>query len=167
MAFEIYPTKDNPKYRGITMNQLIDRDTAAPANLKQKLRIAAASKGSGLVDQHFGHADSFLIYEVDGTQATWLETRTCTPYCQGGHGETSSLERVINLLSDCQAVLVSRIGAGPDDQLREVGIEPVQVYDQIETALFDFYETYQKSGFSSQNSDIAFPASSGVYEQGA
>jgi nitrogen fixation protein NifB len=64
------------------------------------------------------------------------------------------LERVINLLCDCQAVLVSRIGAGPDDCLREAGIEPVQVYDQIETALFDFYDTYQKSGFSSQNSDI-------------
>ena len=52
------------------MNQLIDRDTATPANPKQKLRLAVASKGYGLVDQHFGHADSFLIYEVDGTQAT-------------------------------------------------------------------------------------------------
>jgi nitrogen fixation protein NifB len=136
------------------MNQLIDQDRVSTVSPKQKLRLAVASQGYGLVDQHFGHADSFLIYEVDGTQATWLETRTCNPYCQGGHGETSSLERVINLLGDCKAVLVSRIGVGPDDRLREAGIEPVQVYDQIETALFDFYDTYQKSDFSSQNSDI-------------
>ena len=122
------------------MNQLIGEERAAPATLSQKLRIAVASKGYGLVDQHFGHAESFLIYEVDGTQATLLETRTCKPYCQGGHGETSSLDRIINLLRDCQAVLVSRIGVGPDDRLRQARIEPVQVYDQIETALFDFYQ---------------------------
>ena len=130
------------------MNQLITQErTASPS---QKIRLAVASKGHGLVDQHFGHAASFLIYEVDGIQATYLETRTCIPYCQGGHGETASLDQIINLLRDCKAVLVSRIGVGPDDRLREAGIEPVQVYDQIETALFDFYEGIGTKEFKSE-----------------
>lgn len=129
------------------MIQLIDNKNNAPASPKSKIRVAVASKGHGLVDQHFGHADSFLIYEVDGTQATWLETRPCPPYCQGGHGETSALDRTINLLRDCEAVLVFRIGVGPDERLRQAGIEPVQVYDQIETALFDFYQNLKSNDY--------------------
>jgi nitrogen fixation protein NifB len=122
------------------MNQIITQERTATTSPSQKIRLAVASKGYGLVDQHFGHAESFLIYEVDGIQSTYLETRTCTPYCQGGHGETAGLARIIDLLQDCQGVLVARIGAVPEDRLREADIEPVQVYDQIETALFDFYQ---------------------------
>lgn len=122
------------------MNPPIGKDRTAPKTLSQKSRIAVASESCQLVDQHFGRARSFLIYEVDGNEATWLETRSCTPYCQGGHGETSSLDQIINLLRDCEAVLASRIGVGPDDRLRQAGIEPVQVYEPIETALLDFYQ---------------------------
>lgn len=107
-----------------------------------KILVAVASKGRGLVNQHFGHAKEFQIYEVDATEATYVDTRFVTPYCQGGHSEKEALNEILRTLFDCKAVLVSRIGVGPDDRLREAGIEPVQTYEVIETALFDFYEQW-------------------------
>lgn len=112
---------------------------------KPTIRVAVATKGGGLVNQHFGHAKEFQIYEVDDTQALFLETRQATSYCQGGHGAEESLNRIVRLLADCQGVLVSKIGTGPDDRLREAGIEPVQVYDAIETAVLEFYQQWRTS----------------------
>lgn len=68
-----------------------------------------------------------------------------TPYCHGNNNEPGDLTPIVSTLQDCKAVLVSRIGVGPDDLLREAGIEPIQVYEVIETALFDFYETWSQA----------------------
>lgn len=108
------------------------------------LRVAVATKGLGLVNEHFGHADRFEIYDVNADGAQWLAQRPVTPYCLGGHGAAAALDDIIATLSDCEAVLVSRIGAGPDDRLRDAGIEPVQDYNVIETALLDLYQHWPR-----------------------
>jgi len=105
----------------------------------ETVRVAIATKGGGLVNQHFGHAREFFIYEVDGDRATLREIREVTPYCHGPEDGPGDLDAIIRALSDCEAVLVTKIGAGPDDRLREAGIEPVQVYDVIETAALDYF----------------------------
>jgi nitrogen fixation protein NifB len=108
-----------------------------------KIRVAVASKGGGLVNQHFGHAKEFEIYEVDHDEAHCIDRRSVTPYCQGGYGEADVLENIMQTLSDCQAVLVSKIGACPKEQLKAQGIECVEAYDVIENVVLDFYEQYQ------------------------
>jgi nitrogen fixation protein NifB len=106
------------------------------------LRVAVATTGRGIVDHHFGHADRFEIYDVDAEHAVFCETRRVVPYCQGGHGDHDDLAEIIQTLQDCQAVLVTKIGVGPDDVLRAAGIEPVQDYDAIGDALFRLYNTW-------------------------
>ncbi|WP_211517546.1 NifB/NifX family molybdenum-iron cluster-binding protein [Geitlerinema sp. PCC 9228] len=106
------------------------------------IRVAVASKDDQLVNQHFGHAKEFLIYEVQGSVATLLEKRSIEQYCHGKDDTPGDLQAILDTLEDCSAVLVSRIGHGPDDRLRDAGIEPVQVYDVIETAVLDFYAQY-------------------------
>ena len=108
----------------------------------QKIRVAVASKDRGLTNQHFGHAQEFLIYEVDAHQAQLLENREVTPYCHGPEGGPGDLSESIAALSDCTAVLVSKIGALPENRLQEAGIQVVQVYDTIETAVLDFYSQW-------------------------
>ena len=109
----------------------------------ETIRVAIATKGGGLVNQHFGHAREFFIYEVNGKQATLREIREVSQYCHGAGESAGDLSDIIRILSDCKAVLVSKIGVGPDDRLREAGIEPVQVYDVIETAVLNYYQTYK------------------------
>jgi nitrogen fixation protein NifB len=114
-------------------------------SIRNSIRVAVATKGGGIVNEHFGHAKEFYIYEVDSEQATFLESRQVIPYCKGGHGEQSAMDDILQKLSDCKAVLVLKIGTSVEDRLRTVGIEAVQTYDVIETAVFDYYQKSYRS----------------------
>ncbi|CAI7980019.1 MULTISPECIES: nitrogenase cofactor biosynthesis protein NifB [unclassified Parafrankia] len=100
--------------------------------------VAVATKGSGVVNQHFGHASEFWIYEAGRSWARLVQTRDVQRYCEGptecGDG-ASVLDKTIEMLSDCSAVLCSKIGPGPYDALEAAGIEPVEVYELIEKAV--------------------------------
>ncbi|MBP0000137.1 MAG: dinitrogenase iron-molybdenum cofactor [Cyanobacteria bacterium SID2] len=108
------------------------------------LRVAVATRGYGIVNQHFGHANCFQIYDVKDSEAIWLEERPVTSYCHGPEDGPGDLDAILQTLKDCQAVLVSRIGHGPDDRLRKAGIEPVLACDTIETALFELYANWPR-----------------------
>ncbi|MGE5656729.1 MAG: nitrogenase cofactor biosynthesis protein NifB [Actinomycetota bacterium] len=107
-----------------------------------KILVAVATKGGGLVNQHFGHAREFQIFEVDGTEAKFVGHRKVDQYCQGGYGEEESLDGVTKMLEDCKAVLVSKIGHCPQEELQKAGIVPVEAYDIIEKVALDFYQQW-------------------------
>ncbi|TVQ43197.1 MAG: nitrogenase cofactor biosynthesis protein NifB [Gloeocapsa sp. DLM2.Bin57] len=107
-----------------------------------KILVAVATKGQRIVNQHFGHAKEFQIYEVDGIEVKFIGHRKIDHYCQSGYGEEATLEAIIKTISDCQAVLSAKIGPCPQEQLRQAGIEPVEGYDLIDKIALDFYESY-------------------------
>ncbi|MGQ4648168.1 nitrogenase cofactor biosynthesis protein NifB [Lyngbya aestuarii] len=107
-----------------------------------QIQVAVASKGGGLVNQHFGHAKEFMIYEVEGNQVRFTGHRKVDHFCQGGFSEEGTLDKIIETLSDCQAVLVSKIGQSPQERLRKAGLEAIEVYDVIENAALEFYKLY-------------------------
>lgn len=109
-----------------------------------KILVAVATKGSGLVNQHFGHAKEFQIYEVDGNEAKFVGHRKIDHYCQGGYGEKATLENIIKAIADCKAVLVAKIGESPKEKLHEMGIQAVEAYDAIEKVALEFYEQWVK-----------------------
>jgi nitrogen fixation protein NifB len=115
--------------------------TALPPD-SPSILVAVASKGGGLVNRHFGHAREFLIYEVHAHGAQFVGHRKIPQYCHGGSGEDNNLEQILALISDCQAVLVSKIGDCPMKRIREAGIEVVEDYDLIETVALKFYHTW-------------------------
>jgi nitrogen fixation protein NifB len=88
-------------------------------------RVAVATKGDGLVNQHFGHAREFLVYDVAREGARLVGHRKVAAYCVGGEGEEDVLDTVLRTLSDCHAVLVAKVGSCPKGQLAAAGIEPV------------------------------------------
>jgi len=89
--------------------------------------MAVASKGSGVINEHFGHAREFLVYEVDASGAKLIGSRKTELYCGGsdscGEGE-SILERTIRTLQGCEVVLCSKIGIEPWNKLEAAGIRP-------------------------------------------
>ena len=123
------------------------RGKKATPKTQDTLIMAVTSKGDGLVTQHFGHASEFLIYRAskDGT-VSFIGARRVGAYCSGietcGDAE-DSLDRIINMISDCNILLTSRIGKEPHKFVSAAGIEVVQTYDSIETAIRTLLERTQ------------------------
>lgn len=110
-----------------------------------KILVAVATKGGGLVNQHFGHAKEFQIFEVDANEAKFVGHRKIDQYCQSGYGEDATLELVIKAIADCKAILVSKVGECPKAELREAGLHVVEAYDVIEKVAREFYNQHYLS----------------------
>jgi nitrogen fixation protein NifB len=109
-----------------------------------KILIAVATKGGGRVNEHFGHAKEFQIYEVSASGATFIGHRRVDLYCQDGFGTEDGLGGIIRAINDCTAVLVAKIGACPKSELRAAGIEPVEQYahEFIEPSAIAYFQAY-------------------------
>jgi nitrogen fixation protein NifB len=108
------------------------------------LLIAVATKGSGLVNEHFGHAKEFQIYELSTSGAKFVGHRRVDLYCQGGYGEEDSLATIIRAINDCHAVFVAKIGGCPKADLTQAGIEPVEEFagQFIEKSAIIWFKAY-------------------------
>lgn len=101
-------------------------------------RVAVASKSGMLVDVHFGHANTFYIYESDGKTVCFIERRDVNRYC-GGKADCDQTqeqkESVLDVVADCQAVTALRIGEAPSRRLEAAGIIFFPMYERIEEAV--------------------------------
>jgi nitrogen fixation protein NifB len=107
-------------------------------------RVAVATRGGGLVNQHFGHATEFQVYDVSRAGARLVGVRKVEHYCRGGDGEEDVLESIFRAVSDCAAVLVAKVGRCPSERLAAAGIEPVErhAHQPIELAALAWLEEY-------------------------
>jgi nitrogen fixation protein NifB len=117
------------------------RRQAAKAD-SPKVLVAVATKGGGLVNQHFGHAKEFMIYEVDAAEAKFIGHRKVADYCQGGYGEEAALTGIISTIADCQAILAAKVGPCPQRELQKAGLQVIEAYDVIETVARHFYDEH-------------------------
>lgn len=111
--------------------------------MMKPLRIAVASKDGLSINEHFGHAKLFWVYDVDPEGCWFKEKRNVDHYCLGGHSDKSALAKILITISDCAAVFVAKIGDGPADKLAAKGIKAVSDYtwEEIEESLLDFYNS--------------------------
>jgi nitrogen fixation protein NifB len=123
-----------------------EESLAALAHLPAGLaaRVAVATKGEGLVNQHFGHAREFQVYEVSSQGARLVGVRKVEHYCVGGDGDDDALGSIGRAISDCAAVLVAKIGHCPREELATRGIEPVDAhaFQPIEAAALAWFASY-------------------------
>jgi len=113
--------------------------------------MAVATTGGGVVNQHFGHAREFLIYEASGQDVRFIGHRKVDLYCSGGDtcGDAeTALAKTIRTLSGCEAVLCSKIGYEPWEQLEDAGITPngEHAMEPIEDAVAAVYREMVESG---------------------
>lgn len=99
-------------------------------------KAAVASSDGIVVNQHFGRADTFYIYEVAGTGSyRFLETRTASPVCNGGNHNEEKLCSNIRKFKDCKYIIVSRIGMGAANRMEQFGVTPMELPGMIEESL--------------------------------
>jgi predicted Fe-Mo cluster-binding NifX family protein len=121
-------------------------------------RAAFASSDGCVVDTHFGLANTFFVYDVGSAASPVLVEKRRNFRLPGQIGpegpgmpaahHKDELERVAELLKDCDAVFAVRIGAGPADFLTERGFRVFQ----IEAGIDDIAEAIWRENESELNS---------------
>ena len=91
------------------------------------VRIAFASSDRKRVDQHFGAAEAFAIYELSDDEARLGEVAEFTDHDTAMDGNENKLAGKIALLSGCAAVYCNAVGASAIKQLLAAGIQPMKV----------------------------------------
>ena len=141
---EIDPEK-RAAYRAIVEREREDRRKEA-ADARAAIRrwapvepmlVAVSSKGGGRINQHFGHAREFQIFEVSAAGTRFTGHRRVDRYCAGGEGEDEVLDATLLALDGVGAVLTAKIGRCPRQRLADAGIAVVDdfAFDYVETAI--------------------------------
>ena len=106
--------------------------------------IAVATKGGERINEHFGHAKEFQIYEVGPKGAKFVGHRRVDQYCEGGSGDEDALDTVLSAINDCTAVFVAKVGGCPSQKLQAAGIEPVDrfAFEYIEESALTYFKDY-------------------------
>ena len=95
------------------------------------MKIAIATTDGLTVNEHFGKAKKFFIYDASSTTLVLLMDRNVEPYAAGQKDHAFDKVRfleVAKVLEGCEKVFITKIGDKPADALKALGIEPV-VYE--------------------------------------
>ncbi len=102
------------------------------------MRIAVASKSGITIDQHFGHAEAFLIYDYQGDNSELLCSVEVDKYCAFDPDNPFRHKQfggILSALEGCSAVVTAAIGELPKKELIKAGIVPVTTQITISDAL--------------------------------
>ncbi len=105
----------------------------SPADGEQGLvgvKVAFATTNLKQVDQHFGSAQSFALYQVDPEHASLLEVAEFGKLAQDGNEDKLSAK--LDMLAGCVAVYCHAAGSSAVQQLLAKGIQPVKVTSDAE-----------------------------------
>ncbi|HEY8329947.1 MAG TPA: nitrogenase cofactor biosynthesis protein NifB [Pseudomonas sp.] len=129
----------------------VPRLEAAQGKAPRPVLMAVATSGGGLINQHYGHATEFLVYEASANGVRFIGHRKVDQYCVGNDScgeKESALAGSIRALKGCEAVLCSKIGFEPWGLLEEAGIQPngEHAMEPIEEAVLAVYQEMLQAG---------------------
>jgi nitrogen fixation protein NifX len=89
------------------------------------VKIAFATSDRRAVNQHFGAAEAFAIYELGERETRMIEIAEFIETAMDGH--EGKLAAKVELLGDCAAVYCNAVGASAIQQLLAKSIQPMRV----------------------------------------
>lgn len=119
---------------------IVDSSTEAHQMEATAIRLAFASTDMKHVDQHFGSAESFVIYAVNMDEAHIVEVIQFGQLEQDGNED--KLVEKIKALEGCIAVYSQAVGSSAVAKLKAEGIQPVKVVAGAE--INDMLESVQE-----------------------
>ena len=88
----------------------------------EEVKVAVASADGEIVDGGFGNTKKFRIYASDGKMTRYLQTRTIdTSKEVYGDSHAKHIAAIIDLLKDCEVIVVKEIGSHPECELTACG----------------------------------------------
>ncbi len=119
------------------------------------MKIAFATTDGKQVDEHFGRAGLFAIYEISAEGSRFLELRkfadgidhAVADTRNAGAAHESAVESKVERLADCKLVYLTEIGGPSAARLVKRDIMPMKVKEPmpIEVALRQLQETVRQS----------------------
>lgn len=100
--------------------------------------IAVATKDGKNINQHFGHAVRFLIYDVAGTSVKLVAEKEVEKYCTYDEAHPLRghvLRGIAEALQGCRAIVCSQIGPAPQEEMGRLGFEVYALEGEINPAL--------------------------------
>lgn len=100
--------------------------------------IAVTSKTGTIIDQHFGHAESFRIFKYRKGDPVQVDEVKVQRYCTFDLEHPfrhSQLNSIVEALKDCKAVVTAMIGELPKLELEKAGFKVVSAEGPLEPAL--------------------------------
>ncbi len=102
--------------------------------------IAVASKDGKEIDQHFGHAERFLIFAVEQGEVRLVAEKRVERYCT--YDPEHPLRRhilagIAEALQGCRAIVCSQIGQAPEEEMAQLGFQVFSVAGEIRPALVE------------------------------
>jgi len=100
--------------------------------------IAVTSKSGTEVDQHFGHAERFLIYDFAAGKARRVKEVAVEKYCSFDPENPMrhrQFDGIVAALKGCRVVVTAMIGEYPKQELAKAGITAVSATGPIEEVL--------------------------------
>ena len=92
------------------------------------MKVAFTSKTGDMIDQHFGMADSFRIWEVGTEEASFLETVRVK---DTGDDEEDKISSRVALLTDCAIVYTMQIGGPAAAKVISHKIHPMKTGSEV------------------------------------
>ena len=102
--------------------------------------IAVASKDGKEINQHFGHAERFLIYDVTDHEVKLIDEKKVERYCtyDADHPlRAHLLQAIADSLHGCRAVVCAQIGQGPQMEMERLGIDTFVTDGPIKATLVE------------------------------
>jgi predicted Fe-Mo cluster-binding NifX family protein len=102
--------------------------------------VAVATTDGKTIYQHFGQTEVFHVLRLEETGYTYLERRDTAACCEGFQHDERSFDRVLELLKDCEALFVGKIGPGAAAYLISRGMrvfEAPGLLDEVLTAVLE------------------------------
>lgn len=110
------------------------------------IKVAFASTDRTRVNQHFGAAEGFVIYEVTSEKATLVGVAEFAEEAMDGNED--KLTAKVDFLEGCAAVYVMAIGASAIKKLMAKGIQPIRVneIDAVDELLSEISRAMSEGG---------------------
>jgi len=119
------------------------------------MKVAFATTDGISVNEHFGRAGMFVIYELNSSGYSQIETRkfsegrdTAVEETKGmGNIHDKRVDNKVDRLSDCRIIYLIEIGGPSAARLARKGIMPVKVKEPvgIEESMLKLSETIRNS----------------------
>ncbi len=122
------------------------------------LKVAFATTDRLRVNQHFGAAEAFAIYEVTPDKATLVGIGEFAEEAMDGNED--KLIAKVDFLAGCAAVYVMAIGASAIKKLMAKGIQPIRVneVDAVDDLLGEISKAMHEGGVAWVDRAVALQA---------
>lgn len=96
------------------------------------MRIAVTSNDGITVNEHFGKAKGFYIFDIENGELKAIEKRHLTPYCQSENDtmpdpdhkfSMDKLSVIYQSIKDCTTLYTKQIGEKPEKELKQMGLQ--------------------------------------------